>query len=148
MTRAAAKLLSQLLALGEALRGRGVAELGLRLLRSLFGKKQRQRRPFVLGEGEDRHAVVAVEPGGVGEPGGEEVRRTLVGHVCQVAAAEPAAGAEVAPGVTGQAAERQKELLTRLGRWLGPGFLLLRLLLRRRRRCRGGPSGLACRQQP
>src|SRR5947209_1782791 len=91
MAGGAAKALDEHLAFGAAFGRAADGKIRVRFLGLLLAEEQGQRRALVAGQGEGWHAVVAVEAGGIGEPGGEETGWALVGNVRQVAAAEPTA---------------------------------------------------------
>src|SRR5437868_1509436 len=84
VTRAAAELLGKLLSLRETTVG-GRSKIRRSAGCLLLSQESRQRRSLVVGQRENRHAVVAVEPGWVGEPVGEEAGRTFVSDVGKVA---------------------------------------------------------------
>ena len=100
-----------------------------------LAKIQRQIGPFQGLQGKDRHACTAAEVDllWASQPTGEEVRRPLVGHGREIAAAKQGLAAAFVDAMAGQAADRVDQQLAlgraRLGSRLGLlGDLLLVLI--------------------
>src|SRR5437868_5333611 len=111
MAGAAAEFLDKPSARGAMRLGVRGAEHWLHLRGLLFSEEEGEGGPFHVRERKHRHTVLAIELGGIGQPGSEEPGRAFLGDLRQVATAEPTAGPEIAPGMAGQATDREEECL-------------------------------------